>query len=91
MRGFTSLTHTGTEEQPGLIVNAVSLDGNKTLYMWTIIDPQASDASGTTYKVYASNYKDRMFDHWEDGSKDRIRELTIGEATTITAYYGTGS
>lgn len=44
----------------------------------------------TTYKVYASNYKDRVFDHWEDGSTERIRTLTIGEATTITAYYKTG-
>jgi hypothetical protein len=56
-----------------------------------LIFPQSSDASSTTYKVYASNYKDRVFDHWEDGSKDRIRTLTIGEATTITAYYRTGS
>jgi hypothetical protein len=49
----------------------------------------ACDA-GTTYKVYASNYGDRVFDHWEDGSTERIRMLTIEEATTITAYYRTG-
>jgi hypothetical protein len=90
LRGFSSLVYGGTVQQPDLTVNAISLDGNTTLHMWTIIDPQSSEASRTTYKVYASNYKDRVFDHWEDGSTDRIRTLTIGEATTITAYYRTG-
>lgn len=88
LSGFTPLTYTGAE-QPDLTVNAVTIGGT-TLHMWTIIDPQSSDASGTTYKVYASNYRDKIFDHWEDGSTDRIRTLTIGEATTITAYYRTG-
>lgn len=90
LRGFTSLTYTGTAEQPDLTVNAVSLDGSRTLHMWTIIDPQSTDANGTTYKVYASNYKDRVFDHWEDGSTDRVRTLTTEEAITITVYYQTG-
>jgi hypothetical protein len=90
LRGFTSLTYTGTDEMPDLTVNAVSLDGSKVLHMWTIIDPQSSDESGTTYKVYIHNYQDRIFDHWEDGGTDRIRMLTIEEATTITAYYQTG-
>jgi hypothetical protein len=58
--------------------------------MWTIIDPQSGDASGTTYKLYASNYKDRVFNHWEDGSTNRVRTLSIGEGATITAYYKTG-
>lgn len=89
IRGFTSLTYTGTEEQPDLTLNALSNDGSKNLHMWAIIDPQSSDESGTSYKVYASNYKDRVFDHWEDGSTSRIRTLTIDEGTTITAYYKT--
>ena len=90
LRGYTSLTYTGTEEQPDLTVNALSLDGSKSLHMWTIIDPQSSDGSETAYAIYVSNYKDRVFDHWEDGSTDRTRTLTIDEATTITAYYQTG-
>lgn len=91
VRGYASLTYTGLEEQHDLTVNATTLDGIRLLHMWTIIDPQSSDESGTTYKVYASNYKDRVFDHWEDGSTSRIRTLTIDEATTITAYYKTGT
>jgi hypothetical protein len=90
VRGFAPMTYTGADEQPDLTVNATTLDGSRTLHMWTIIDPQSRDESGTTYKVYASNYKDRIFDHWEDGSTSRIRTLTIDEATTITAYYQTG-
>lgn len=89
-RGFTSLTYTGTEEQPDLTVNALTVGGNKTLHMWTIIDPQSTDASGTTYKLYASNYKDRVFDRWSDGSTDRVRSVTIGESATVTAYYQAG-
>jgi Tol biopolymer transport system component len=89
LRGFTSLTYTGTAEQPDLAVNAVSLDGNQTLHMWVIIDPQSSE-SGTTYKVYIHNYRDIVFEHWEDGSTDRVRTLSIEDATTITAYYQTG-
>jgi hypothetical protein len=90
LRGFTSLTFTGTEQQPDLTVNATTLDGSKTLHMWTIIDPQSTDESGTTYKVYIHNYKDRIFDHWEDGSTDRMRMMTISEDAAITAYYNTG-
>jgi YVTN family beta-propeller protein len=90
LRGFTSLTYTGTGQQPDLTVNATTLDGSKVLHMWTIIDPQSIDESGTTYKVYIHNYQDRIFDHWEDGSMDRVRTLTISEDTQITAYYNTG-
>jgi hypothetical protein len=43
-----------------------------------------------TYKVYASNYLDRVFDHWDDGSTDRIRMLTISADTAMTAFYMTG-
>jgi TolB protein len=89
LRGFTLLTYTGTKEQPDLTVNALTTDGNKTLHMWTIIDPESTNASGTTYKVYATNgYQNLIFDHWSDnGSTDRVRTLTIDKATTITAYY----
>lgn len=90
MRGFTPLTYAGTTEQPDLTVNATSIDGTKTLHMWTIIDPLSTNSSGTTYKVYASNYLDRVFDHWSDGNKDRVRTLTIDKPTTLIAYYKTG-
>ena len=90
LRGYTSLTFTGTQEQPDLTVGAVKMGGSQELHMWTIIDPQSTGASGTTYKVIVHSYKDRVFDHWEDGSTSRTRTLTIDENTTITAYYKVG-
>jgi hypothetical protein len=59
--------------------------------MYSIIDPQSSNSSGTTYKVYAGNYQDKVFDHWEDDSTDSVRMLTISDDETITAYYSTNA
>lgn len=91
LRGFSPLTYTGTDEQPDLTVNALSTADNSTIHAWMIINPiSANSTSGTTtYQVYAaSGYRDLTFDHWSDnGSTDRVRSLTIDEATTITAYY----
>lgn len=88
-RGFTPLTHLNPGG-PDLTVHAVTLDGNGTLHMWTVIQAGESTASGKSYTIYMHNYKDRVFDHWEDGSEGRVRNLTIEEDRTITAYYRTG-
>lgn len=90
LRGLSPLTYTGLPEQPDLTVNATTIDGGKTLHMWTIIDPQDNEKI-TRYKVFAGNYEDTVFDHWEDGSKNSTRTLTIANATTITAYYRQGA
>ncbi len=86
LRGVTPLNYTGTEEQPDLTVHALNT-GNQTLHMYAIIDPQSSNSSGTTYKVYTGNYQDNVFDRWEDGSTDSVRTLTISDDKTITAHY----
>jgi hypothetical protein len=86
LRGITPLNYTGTEEQPDLTVKAATL-GNQTLHMYAIIDPQSSNSSGTTYKVYTGNYQGNVFDRWEDGSTDSVRALIISDDKTITAYY----
>ena len=90
LRGFISLTYTGTPEQPDLTVNALSLDGTRNLHRYAIIDAQSISASSTTYKVYAGDYQNIVFDHWDDGSKDRVKELAIDKATILTAYCETG-
>jgi hypothetical protein len=36
------------------------------------------------------HYQEMIFDHWEDGSTDRVRTLTISEDAEITAYYNLG-
>lgn len=42
---------------------------------------------GSTYTVIVSDFRDREFDHWDDGSDDRERTLTLEDNTTITAHY----
>src|ERR1041385_6541798 len=81
--GFTSLTYTGTEAQPDLPVNAASLSGNQIWHMWMMVYPQTTNSLETTYKLYATNgHQNLVFDHWSDnGSTERIRTLTINEAT----------
>lgn len=89
VKGFTPLTYTGTEEEPDLTVEALSLADGHALHMWTRIVAEETSESGTTYMVTVHDYLDRQFDHWEDGSTERTRTLTIAEDTTITAYYNT--
>jgi plastocyanin len=92
MRGLTPLTYPGAEGGPSLTVEA--MEGNQTLSLWTFIDPQpGNDTSGSaaaTYTVYAGNFQNHVFDQWSDGSQDRVRTLTVGQNTTITAQYKPG-
>lgn len=90
LRGFTTLTYSGSDEEPDLTVNAVSLDG-EALHMWTRIQSVETSESGTTYAITVSDYSSYYFDHWDDGSTDRTRILTTGEDKEITAFYRTVS
>lgn len=90
IRGFSPLAYSNADEQQTkLTVNALSLDDGKPLHMWIRIENIGSDDGGTSYKVTVQDYSNLRFDHWDDGSKDRTRVLTIGQATTITTYYNT--
>lgn len=42
------------------------------------------------YTVKALDNRDYVFEHWEDGSTDRTRTVSLGNGTsaTLTAYYG---
>ena len=44
--------------------------------------------SGDKYTATALNNRDYVFEHWEDGSRDRAREVELNDSTRIlTAYY----
>lgn len=94
LSGVTPLRFNGTDGRPSLSVNA--MQGNDTLNMWTLIQPRsnntqtANTSTAATYTVYAGNFENHVFDHWSDGSKDRIKTLTINENTTLTAFYKAG-
>ena len=85
--GITPLKYNSTG-QPSLTVEA--LQGNDTLHIWTLIQPDNGTQvanSTATYRVYAGNFENHVFDHWSDASRDRIRTITIPENTTLTAFY----
>jgi Tol biopolymer transport system component len=90
VRGFTSLDVSSGRHV--LTVNAVSLDDGRTLHMWTVVTSFHSTYEGGPERhiVYMHNYKDIVFDHWEDGSTDSIRTLDLNGSKEITAYYHTG-
>jgi hypothetical protein len=43
--------------------------------------------SGASLVTTVSDYGDMVFDHWENGSAERVRAITLGAHTTITATY----
>ncbi len=87
-----------------LTVNALAVEDDSVLNMWTVIQNQETSTtetgftpisveadSGTTLEVTVHDYQDIVFSHWEDtGSTDRTRTITMTDADTeITAYYTT--
>ena len=43
--------------------------------------------SGTTYTVTASGASGHVFDHWDDGTTNPTRTVTLTQNTVITAYF----
>ncbi|MFI5416945.1 MAG: fibronectin type III domain-containing protein, partial [Nitrososphaerales archaeon] len=43
------------------------------------------------YTVFADDYApdNQFFSHWEDGSTNKLRTITLTQATTLTAHYNT--
>jgi spherulation-specific family 4 protein/PKD domain-containing protein len=80
-----------------LTVKSVSLGGSAINGMWTVIGGSGSKTgftpmsytatAGTSYTVTMADYKNYIFDHWEDGSKSRTRTVTPGSDLIVTAYY----
>jgi hypothetical protein len=91
LKGFAPLTYPTSEDvHLSLTVEVQALDGSSDLNIFTIIDPESSDESSTTYNVYVHNYLDNIFRHREYESQSSVRTITIEEDTTITASYQTG-
>lgn len=87
--GYTELTNNAIHEAPELTVRADLSDTSEPLSMWTIIQAIEGSQGQQTYRVHTHNYQDLVFDHWEDGSTNMVGDITIGDNTTITAYYNT--
>jgi len=98
----TTTTSTPTAQNV-LTVKSADLAGNQITGMYTTIKLTSgfpilssfttlvfSGTSGSTYNVTVADYGDRTFDHWQDGSTNRTRSVTLNQDTTLTAYYKIG-
>jgi hypothetical protein len=47
--------------------------------------------SGAAYTVAVSDYQGKVFDHWDNGSANRTRTVTLSADTTLNAYYRTSA
>ena len=47
--------------------------------------------AGKQYIVYANNYQNISFNHWDNSSTDPARPITVSQTTTVLAFYSTGS
>jgi hypothetical protein len=94
---LTALYSTGPSEVE-LRVRTVGLDGSPISGLWTVIEdsgarttgfsPVSYEAqSGKRYTVTVGDYRNYVFDHWENGSKDRSRTITPDDDTVIVAHY----
>lgn len=86
-----------------LTVESADMDGNPIEGMWVelwqdsvIIDEgftpfSASVENGVTYQVSINDgtEENSSFSHWEDGSTDPMRTITLAEDTTLTAFFQT--
>ncbi|HEX6067766.1 MAG TPA: spherulation-specific family 4 protein [Nitrososphaera sp.] len=99
---YTTGSTSSTTSTSDLTVRAYSNDGD-VLNMYAVIRSGSTTVetgftpltytgtTGKTYTVTVSDYQDRVFDEWADGSTDNSRTLTLEGDTTAVAYYNTGS
>ncbi len=87
-----------------LTIQSVGMDGTQFNGMWTVISsPDGtvlatgytpftySAIPGTQYVVSVSNYQNTVFSNWGDGTTSNTIDVSPTQATTLTAYYNTGS
>lgn len=64
--------------------------GNGVTFLGTYTPASFALDAGKAYPVTMSDYLDSKFSHWENGSTDRTRTVTLSANTTLTAYYESG-
>jgi hypothetical protein len=73
----------------GMWASVTSSNGNSVTTGFT---PLAfTGTPGTQYTVSIGNYGGYVFDHWDDGTTNPARTVTVTQDTTLTAYYSTSS
>jgi hypothetical protein len=87
-----------------LTVRSLDLSGNTITGMYTVIRSSSgatlktgytpltfTGTGGSSYSVTVSDYGQRTFDHWGDGSTSRTRTITLNEDFTANVYYRTST
>jgi glucose/arabinose dehydrogenase/chitodextrinase len=86
-----------------LSVRSADMSGNAISGYYTVISSDGNIVSdgytpltyigqpGQTYTVTISDYGDAFFDHWEDGSTSRTRNVTLNTNLVLTAYFSIGA
>ena len=94
-----------TASSPGgtasVAVNSVDLSGNAITGMWTTWNQNGATLAtdytpatftgtlGSTYTLTVAGYKRTVFCHWQDGSTDPQRNVSLSGNDVLTAYYST--
>ncbi len=99
--GSTSTATTATSTAASVSVSSVDLSGNPISGMWTTWNQNgvvlASGYTPTTftgtiggsYVATVANYGNTVFCHWQDGTTNPAKSLTLGGNVALTAYYST--
>ena len=92
---------TGTAPEQTLTVTSADMSGNTlTGYFTTIASGDTivhsgytpltfTGIQGLTYSITVHDYGGATFDHWEDGSTERTRTITLNSNAEFTAFYRT--
>ena len=94
-------TTTSAGGSSSVTVNSVDLSGNVISGMWTTWNQNGAvlntgytpmtftGTTGGTYDVTVANYGNTVFCHWQDGTTNPDRTLTLSGNLVLTAYYST--
>ncbi len=95
----TASSTTSAGASSSVSVSSVDLWGNSVAGMWTTWNQNGTTlatgytpttftgATGSTYDLTVANYGSYVFCHWQDGSTNWDRVLTLGGNVALTAYY----
>jgi hypothetical protein len=99
-----SSTKAQTSSTISLTINSVDLSGNQIRGIWIELHNPSdqvlkngyapisfSVSSGNQYVIHVSSWHNIAFNHWDNGSTDSHRTITLTHSVTLTAYYSTGS
>ena len=97
----TTSTTTATESVATVTVDSVDLSGDRLTGMWTTWNQNGAVLStgytpmsfngtvGETYLLTVADYQSTVFCHWQDGSTNPQRTVSLSGNVALTAYYST--